>query len=111
MCLLDNVISVLEDGLGITVTHALWSGLVMTVTPVPLTLDLPDNVTPVLMDGFLRPVIISVTDSAAVTTTTVRVVSRMEDGKDQHHGRILKSTLHSVEVNALRWSQVSSNTI
>ena len=62
--------------------HALWGGLDLTVLPVPLTLDLPDNVTPALMDGFLRPVIRSVMDSAVVTMTTVRVVSRMVSGKD-----------------------------
>ena len=100
--LLDNVMSVLEDGLVTTVTHALWGGLDLTVTPVPLTLDLRDNVTPVMTNGFLRPVIRSAMGLAAATTAPVRVVCRMKDGKDQHHGRILKSTLHSVEVHALR---------
>ena len=90
--LLDNVMSVLEYGLVITVTHALWDGLDLTATPVPLTLDLLDNVTTVLTDGFPGPVIRSVMGLAAATTAPVRVVSRMEDGKDQHHGRILKST-------------------
>ena len=51
-----------------TVTHALSTGLETTVTPV-------------MTDSFLRPVIRSVMDSAAVTTVTVMVVSRMADGK------------------------------
>ena len=62
--------------------------------PVLGTLSLLDNaaraaqdglvrtVTPVLTDGFLRPVIRSVMDSAAVTMVNVRVVSRMGDGKE-----------------------------
>ena len=49
-------------------THALLVGLVRTVTPV-------------LMDGFLRPVIRYVMDSVAVTIVTTRVVSRTADGK------------------------------
>ena len=53
-----------------TVTHALEVGLVMTVTPV-------------LTDGFLRPVIRSVMDSAAVTIAIVRVASRMGHGSEQ----------------------------
>ena len=65
-----TVTHVRNNGLVQTVMHAHQVGLVMTVTPV-------------LTDGFLRPVIISVMDSAAVTKVIVRVVSRMEDGKQQ----------------------------
>ena len=97
-----------EDGLEVTVTDvmstlsllgsvadAVMAGLVAPVIHALLTLDLLDNatnvwedgreitVTLVLTDGFLQPVIRSVMDSAAVTMTTVRVVSRMVDGR-QH---------------------------
>ena len=81
--LLDNAAVVTLDGLETTVTPVYQVGLETTVTPAPLTLDLPGNVTPVMTDGFLRPVIRSVMDSAAVTMTTVRVVFRTEDGRDQ----------------------------
>ena len=65
-----TVTHVRNDGLDQTVTHAHKVGLVRTVTHV-------------LTDFLIRPAIRSVTDSAAVTMTTVRVVSRMVGGKHQ----------------------------
>ena len=83
-----------NNGLGLTVTHALWDGLVMTVTHV-------------LMDGFLRPVIRSVKDSAAVTMTTARAVSRKVSGMEKILiNKIFKLFLRSVEKPALTWFQV-----
>ena len=79
----ENVAGVSLGGPGTAVTHALSGGLDLPVTPAPLTLDLQDNVTHVCTDGFLRPVIRSVMDSAAVTMVTVRVVSRMVNGKEE----------------------------
>ena len=61
-------------------------------------------VTPVLTDGFLRPVIRSVMDSAAVTIATVRVASRMENGRLKS-GRLF--ICHSGEKDVLTWYQVS----
>ena len=73
-----------------------------TVTPVVQTSDPLDNVTPALTDGFLRPVIRSVTDSAAVTTATVRDVLKKVSGMDR-----FKLFLRSVEKPALTCLQVS----
>ena len=76
----------------VSAADVVMDGLVAIVMHVLLTLDLLDNamnvwedgleitVTLVLTDGFYQSVIRSVTDSAAVTMTTVRVVSRMENG-------------------------------
>ena len=49
---------------------------------LPLLVRLVKTVTPALTDFFLRTVIRSVTDLAAVTMVTVMVVSRMADGKE-----------------------------
>ena len=68
----------------VTLSFVKNDGLVRTVMYV-LTDGLGETVTPALMDGSLQPVIRSVMDSAAVTVVTVKVVSRMEDGKE-HSG-------------------------
>ena len=60
----DQILDLLENAAGVAL-----GGLVMTVTPV-------------LTDFYLRPVIRSVTDSAAATTVTSMVAFRMVDGKE-----------------------------
>ena len=81
--LMGNVAGVTLAGLETTVINVLWAGWDLTVAAVPLTLDLPDNVTLVMTDGSLQPVIKNATDLAAVTRVNVKVVSRMADGKDR----------------------------
>ena len=79
--------------------------LVTTATIVP-QVWLVTTVTPALTDGFLRPVIRSVMDSAAVTMMNVRVVSRMVSGREH-----FKLALRSVVRRALIWLQVGIHSV
>ena len=63
-------------------------------------------VPPTLTDGFLRPVIKSVMDSAAVTTVHVRDVSKMVSGREH-----FKLALRSVMRRALIWLQVGIHSV